>query len=99
MTACIRIGGVPLVHPQGHPRAGEVVEFSVAVPGCYSLEFRAATYFVRYHVDIDEDGRARLRLVEKSLPDDCVLTELERELLDGLAGIIAREMLRRREVA
>ncbi len=99
VTACIRIGGVPLVHPPGHSRAGEIVEFSVAVPGRYSLEFRAAPYFVRYHVDLDEDGRARLRLVEKSLPDDCGLTELERELLDGLTRIIARDMLRQREVA
>jgi hypothetical protein len=54
---------------------------------------------MRFHVDIDEDGRARVRLVGKSLPDDYGLTELERELLDGLARMIARDLLRRREVA
>ena len=99
MMACVAIGGTPLVHPPGHPRAGEVVEFPVAVPGRYFLEFRGAPYFMRYHVDIDEDGSARLRLVEKSLPDDYGLTELERELLDGLARIIARDVLRQRGVA
>jgi len=99
MTACIQIGGAPLVHPPEHPCPGEVIEFPVSVPGCYSLEFRAAPYFMRYHVDIAEDGRARLRLVEQSLPDDFGLTELERGLLDGLARIIACDMLRRREVA
>lgn len=95
--ASIAIGGVPLVYPLGHPFAGEVIEFPVTVPGRYSLEFRVASYFMRFHVDIDEDGRARLRLLEKSLPDDCGLTELERELLEGLAGIIARHVLRQRE--
>jgi hypothetical protein len=96
--ASIAVGGVPLMYPRGHPLAGQIIEFPVTVPGCYFLEFRVAPYFMRFHLDIDEDGRARLRLVEKSLPDDCGLTGLERELLDGLAQIIARDILRQRVV-
>jgi len=90
------------VHPPGHPREGEVVEFPVAVPGAYEMTISVndvPSRWARFHVDVDEDGRARLRLVEKSLANDYGLTELERELLDGLARMIARDMLRRREVA
>jgi hypothetical protein len=92
-----------MVYPPGHPRAGEVIEFSIGVPGRYSLELECsarpphlARYYVRYHVDIDEDGRPWLRLTEKSFPDGYDLTPLERELLDGLARIIARDVLRQR---
>jgi hypothetical protein len=60
------------------------------------LIFKAGQYSVTIFVRIDEDGCIRTRLVEVFAPDDYGLTELERELLDGLAGIIARDVLRRR---
>lgn len=101
VKACVAIAGVPVVHPAGHPRAGEVVEFDIRIPGAYDVEFHISSYSVRFAVDIDEDGRARMRLLEESgpmPPDGSGLTPLERELLDGLARIIARDILRRREV-
>ena len=58
------------------------------VPDCWA----------RFHVDVDEDGRARVRIVERSIPDGYALSGLERELLDGLAQIIARDILRQREI-
>ena len=66
MTACIRIGGVPLVHPQGHPRAGEVIEFPVPVPIAFSLTIQVRPYRVTFNVDVDAQGRARMVLVDRA---------------------------------
>jgi len=93
MRACVAIGGTPLVHPPGHPRAGEVVEFPITVPGCYSLEFSAGPYFMRYDVDIDEDGRARLRLVEKSDADGSSLSPAVCAFLDSFAELLVLDLL------
>ncbi len=101
VRTCVAVSGVPLVHPEGHPRAGQVVEFDLPVPGYYFLEFSVASSFVRFSVDVDEDGRARLVLVDKHVPDlsdpGALLSPLERELLDGLAEIIALDMLREKD--
>ena len=97
--ACVAVGGLPFVHPPGHPLAGDVVEFRLWIPGSYEMMISAKddpSRWTRFYVDVDEDGRARVRIVEGSFPDGYRLTELERELLDGLAGIIARDVLRRR---
>ena len=53
-------------------------------------------------IQVKEDGHAPLALLERSgRPDPAVfgLSVLEGELLDGLARIIARDMLRRAQVA
>lgn len=108
VKASLAIAGLGLEHADG-PREGRVAELNLRVPGHYILELRDQSYFVhlrdqsyfvQFAVDVDEYGRARLSLAEQRLPDPGgSLSPLERELLDGLARIIAGDMLRQREVA
>lgn len=100
--ASIVVGGRPFVFPVGHPRAGEVVEFPIR-PGAYEVVVSAGPHYrARFAVEVNEDGRSRIGLLERTgRPDPAAfgLSALEGELLDGLAGIIAQDMLRRRQVA
>jgi hypothetical protein len=67
-TARIIMDGFQFVHPPEHPRAGQVIEFPVHVPGSYSLRFAVEEYFMLFQADIDEDGRATLRLLDYRVP-------------------------------
>ena len=85
------------MHPQGHPRAGEVVEFPVAVPGNYFLEFRVAPHFVRFEVDVEEDGKYRMVVVARHFPKfsdpRAQLSPPVRKFLDVIATLMVRDML------
>jgi hypothetical protein len=92
-------------------QTGEMTGFPVWPPGTYVMPMLvrpSRAPWARFHIDVNEDGRPRLRLAEYNLNfnspvrqnpgDGYGLTDLERELLDGLGQIIARNALRQREV-
>ena len=69
--ACVTLFGVPLVHPAGHPRAGEVAQFAVRIPGTYHMTIRVPdvpSCWAKFRVDVDEYSRSRFRLVEHHYP-------------------------------
>jgi len=58
---------------------------------------------IAYHVTVDEDGRARMRLIEGSVPDPYGFTAIEhdavrlspavRKFLDAVAVLMVRDLL------
>ena len=96
MPACVTIGGAPLVHPPGHPHAGEVVEFPLRVPGRYELtigvddDAPSWCWWMRFRVEVHEDGRYRIDLVDQHLPAEY---DPVRKFLDVVAALMARDVL------
>jgi hypothetical protein len=100
--ARVSLAGVPLVYMSGHPRAGQAVEFEIPVPCRARLTLEGAGIRIVCSAEVSEDGTVRMTVLDRSRrpdPADFGLTVLEGELLDGLARIIAQDILRRRDVA
>ena len=87
-------------------QTGEMIGFPAYPPGdlvwtCPPV--RDPSQWTKIHVHVDEDGRPRVVLSEyhdgfRQVPGQGHgLATLERELLDGLARIIARDILRQRD--
>ena len=97
-TARIILAGTPLIHAQGS-RAGNPIEFRIPVPCRVHLTFEVAKIRLVYEAEVSADGEVRIMLLERSgRPDPAAfgLSAIEGELLDGLARLIARDMLRQR---